>query len=353
MTLRASVATDPHQTRLADLNWRACDFYRRELRNTPSAISYMRRRGVDGATAARYAVGYAPAVWQGLDHEFDDYRTSEDLVAAGLVAEGSRNQRYDRFRDRIMFPIADADGFIVGFGGRSLSGNTPKYLNTGETRIFQKGEVLYGEWQARQSIAQTGEVVVVEGYLDVLAVAQLGAGNAVAPMGTALTTQQAKRLISLAPLLLFAFDGDAAGQDAALRAADAVLPLVDRGSAVGVITLPEGEDPDSLLRSDRASQWQERLNAPVALIPYLLDVASQRFPGSHPEATAGRGQFLAERLALIADERTKCDATAFVAAALGMRSQVMLEHVDSLLRRGAERRYQGVRHGGHVIDRAA
>lgn len=315
---------DAQQARLADVNWRAANCYRRLLRENPDAIEYVRGRGVDGKTAARFALGFAPSGWRNLEVEFDDYRDSRSLLEADLVKESEKGQRYDRLRSRIVFPIADDQGYVVGFGGRCLSDETPKYLNTAETPLFRKGDLLYGEYQSQRAIEATGEVLVVEGYFDVLATSQRSSGNAVAPMGTALTDGQAKRLLGLAPRVIFVFDGDCAGRAAALRAARSILPYVGYDSGVGVVTLPGGHDPDSLLRA-APDQWESLIAGPTALLPYLVEVAEAQWPGNHAEAKAARARFLVELIALVNDSRVVADALAFVSAELGIRDHVLMQ----------------------------
>ncbi len=224
----------------------AARFYRRALKDTPRAIDYLKRRGLTGAVAARYGVGYAPD-GSPLKQVFADYST-DALAASGLVIDGERG-RYDRFRDRIMFPIRNVKGQIVGFGGRILDQGEPKYLNSPETPLFHKGSEIYGLYEARAAIKAAGRAIVVEGYMDVVALAQHGVEFAVATLGTATTPQHARTLLRHTDRLIYAFDGDNAGRKAAWRALDNTLEALQDGKTVSFLFLPEGEDPDSYIRT--------------------------------------------------------------------------------------------------------
>lgn len=208
---------------LIDHLTQAASFYRGQLRAAHRAVAYLKARGLRGDIAARYGLGYAPAGFQALREAFPNYN-DRALEKAGLVAVNDGGRRYDRFRDRIMFPILDDAGSVIGFGGRVLEGDGPKYLNSPETEVFQKGRVLFGLTQAAEAIAATGTAYVVEGYLDVVSLAQHGVQNAVATLGTATTGQHVERLLGLAKRVIFCFDGDDAGRRAAVRALDVCLP---------------------------------------------------------------------------------------------------------------------------------
>jgi DNA primase len=215
-------------TGLVDLMKTACDFYMQALRGAPQAIDYLKKRGVTGKIALRFGLGYAASGWQNLETAFDDYR-SDALVEVGLVLvsdktdEAGAARRYDRFRDRVMFPIRNVRGQVIGFGGRVLDGGEPKYLNSPETPLFSKGSELYGLFEARLAIREKGYVLVVEGYMDVVALAQLGFPNAVATLGTACTPVHVQKLMRQTDMVVFSFDGDKAGRRAARRALDACL----------------------------------------------------------------------------------------------------------------------------------
>jgi len=233
----------------------AFDFYRRTLKDSQRAVDYLRRRGVSGETAARFGIGYSLDRSQGLAKAMADY-SDPMLIEAGLVIAKDDN-RYDRFRDRVMFPIRNERGRIVGFGGRVLDKGEPKYLNSPETPLFHKGRELYGLFEHRRAIQEAGQVIVVEGYMDVVMLDQHGVTNAVATLGTAITADQTTRLMRLADEVVFGFDGDAAGRRAAWRALENSLPQVQDGKRLSFLFLPEGEDPDSYVRA----QGRDAFNA--------------------------------------------------------------------------------------------
>jgi len=196
---------------------KAMEFYRAALKKSPRAIDYLKGRGLTGEIAARFRIGYAPEGWQPLKEAFEKYE-DKSLVECGLVIEGEEGKRYDRFRDRVMFPILSNRGAVIGFGGRVIGEGEPKYLNSPETQLFEKGRELYGLVQARDALRTEGRVLVVEGYMDVVALAQFDVGYAVATLGTATTPVHVQKLLRLTDELVFSFDGDAAGRKAAWRA---------------------------------------------------------------------------------------------------------------------------------------
>src|SRR5687767_6549229 len=219
----------------------AARYYRSQLKEAPPAIEYLKKRGLSGEVAKRFGVGYAPGGWQNLAAAFPDYN-AKALVAAGLVKQNEEGRRYDLFRDRIMFPIVDMRGNVIGFGGRVLESGEPKYLNSPETAVFEKGRELYGLYQARRAIRDAGRVVVVEGYMDVVALAQHEIGYAVATLGTATTGVHVQKLLRQADQVVFCFDGDAAGRRAAWRALETSLPELVDGKELRFLFLPQGED---------------------------------------------------------------------------------------------------------------
>ena len=270
---------------LNELLLAAARFYRAELKGAPRAIDYLKRRGLTGAVAAHFGIGYAPAGWQNLAHVFPHYDDAQ-LDAAGLVVSGEAGKRYDRFRDRIMFPIHDAQGRVIGFGGRVLDAGEPKYLNSPETPVFSKGRELYGLYLARNAIREAGRVVVVEGYMDVVALAQHGVGYAVATLGTATTPIHAQKLLRQADSVVFCFDGDAAGRKAAWRALENTLAALHDGKEVRFLFLPDGEDPDDFVRSRGKDAFERALASAVPLSQYLLEDLSARHPPTTPEGRA-------------------------------------------------------------------
>ena len=234
---------------LLDLLRKAADLYLAQLRATPAAIDYLKQRGLTGQIAADYQIGFAPAGWDFLLRKLgtsDEQR--ENLLKAGLVLRNEENRTYDRFRDRVMFPIRDARGRIIGFGGRVMDKGEPKYLNSPETPVFHKGRELYGLYEARQDTRNPEQMLVVEGYMDVVALACHGIRNAVATLGTATTAEHLQRLFRVTSEVVFCFDGDRAGREAAWRALQITLPELREGRRVKFLFLPDGEDPDSLVR---------------------------------------------------------------------------------------------------------
>jgi DNA primase len=266
----------------------AMEFYRAELRNAAAAIEYLKARGLTGEIAARFQIGYAPDGWQGLAKPFPDYQ-SKRLVDCGLVIEGEGGKRYDRFRDRIMFPIINPRGQVIGFGGRVMGTGEPKYLNSPETPIFEKGRELYGMPQARPAIRESGAVVVVEGYMDVVALAQHGVANCVAALGTATTPTHVQKLVKQASRIVFCFDGDDAGRKAAWRALENSLAQLADDRLLSFVFLPQGEDPDSFVRKSGREAFIELQRRATPLSQFLLDKLSD---GLNLATSEGRSQLL-------------------------------------------------------------
>src|SRR5687767_4797861 len=261
------------------------DFYRAELKKSQRAIEYLKRRGLSGEIAARYRMGYAPDGWQGLKEAFESYE-DKSLVELGLVVE-NEGKRYDRFRDRVMFPIQNARGAVIGFGGRILDKGEPKYMNSPETPLFEKGRELYGLPQARDAIRDAGRALVVEGYMDVVALAQFEVGYAVAALGTATTPVHVSKLLRLADELVFCFDGDAAGRKAAWRALEVSLPLAPDHKPVRFLFLPDGEDPDTYVRKHGKESFEARVRSADTLSQTLLAQLRSQSDMTSPEGRAG------------------------------------------------------------------
>jgi len=272
----------------------AAHFYRQQLKQSPRAIDYLKGRGLTGKIAARYGIGYAPD-GSPLKLVFADYQ-NEALAAAGLVIDGEHS-RYDRFRDRIMFPIRNLKGQIIGFGGRVLGEGEPKYLNSPETPLFHKGSEIYGLFEARGAIKTVGRVIVVEGYMDAVALAQHGVDFAVATLGTATTPIHARTLMRHSDRLIYCFDGDNAGRKAAWRALENTLESLQDGKEVSFLFLPEGEDPDSFIRTQGREAFMHLLDAEtVPLSAFLVrELARDR----KLETQEGRAAFLKEAKPLL------------------------------------------------------
>jgi DNA primase len=254
---------------LYDIMQRATQYYREQLKASPHAIEYLKRRGLSGQVAARFGIGYAPDGWQNLQAIFPKY-DDKSLKEVGLVIENDAGKRYDRFRDRIMFPIVNQRGFVIGFGGRVIGAGEPKYLNSPETPLFEKGRELYGLPQARQAIRDAGRVLVVEGYMDVVALAQHGVEYAVATLGTATTPVHVQKLLRQSDEIVFSFDGDAAGRKAAWHALEVSLPATLDHKAIRFLFLPEGEDPDTYVRAQGKEAFEDLVGRAEPLSSYLL-----------------------------------------------------------------------------------
>ncbi len=272
----------------------AAQFYKKQLKQTPRAIEYLKKRGLTGAIAARYGIGYAPD-GSPLKQVFADY-AADALAASGLVIDGDRG-RYDRFRDRIMFPIRNIKGQIVGFGGRVLDQGEPKYLNSPETPLFHKGSELYGLFEARAAIKAAGRAIVVEGYMDVVALAQHGVEFAVAALGTATTPIHARTLLRHTDRLIFAFDGDNAGRKAAWRALENSLEALQDGKEASFLFLPEGEDPDSYIRSHGQAAFLKLLDADT--VPLSAFLVRELARGRKLDSQEGRAALIKDAKPLL------------------------------------------------------
>jgi len=256
---------------LYDILEAAAGFYQDALKTSDEAIAYLKQRGLSGEIARLFGIGFAPKGWDKLSGKLgtDDNRVSQ-LRRAGMLSQGKSGE-YDKFRHRIMFPIHDRRGRVIGFGGRALDDDGPKYLNSPETELFHKGRELYGLYLARKSQAKLDRILVVEGYMDVVALAQFGFTNAVATLGTAMTGDQAELLFRAADEVVYCFDGDRAGRKAAWRALEATLPRLREGRQARFLFLPDGEDPDSMVRKLGADAFAGRLNESQALSDFFFD----------------------------------------------------------------------------------
>jgi DNA primase len=256
----------------------ADQIYRAALRSSDKAIAYLKKRGVDGPTAGRFGIGYAPDAWDTVLKQLgtSDARITK-LMQAGLVVANEAGRRYDRFRDRIMFPIRNAPrGQIIGFGGRVLDSGEPKYLNSPETPIFRKGHELYGLYEARQNPGRPKQIIVTEGYLDVASLVQHGIENVVATLGTATTAENLRRLTRLTDRILFCFDGDRAGRAAAWRALETALPYGGGTLELKFLLLPEGDDPDSFVRTKGPDAFRALAEKAAPLSDFLVEELKAR-----------------------------------------------------------------------------
>ncbi|MFB0936430.1 MAG: DNA primase [Propionivibrio sp.] len=280
---------------LTDIMARAAKYYYEQLKRSEKAIAYLKRRGVSGEIAQKFGIGYAPDGWQNLAGAFDDYSAS-GLQQAGLVIRNEQGRLYDRFRDRVMFPIMNQKGEIIAFGGRVLGEGEPKYLNSPETPLFEKGREVFGLPQARAALREKNAAIVVEGYMDVVALAQHGVGNAVATLGTATTATHVQKLLRQIDRIVFCFDGDAAGRKAAWRALENSLEALPEQKSIGFVFLPESEDPDSYVRTQGTEAFERLVAQAMPLSEFML-----RELASHCDMTSaeGRAKLVAEAKPLL------------------------------------------------------
>jgi len=292
-----ATAQKQRRATLTDVLARAADHYRKQLKLSPRAVDYLKGRGLSGEIAAQFALGYAPDGWRGLASVFAQY-DDPLLEESGMVivqgedgADEADRRRYDRFRDRIMFPIRSVQGDVIGFGGRVLDRGEPKYLNSPETPLFSKGRELYGLFEARAALRQRGYALVVEGYMDVVALAQAGFANAVATLGTACTADHVQKLFRFTDSVVFSFDGDAAGRRAAGRALEACLPHASDTRTVRFLYLPAEHDPDSFVRELGSEAFEARI---AQAVPLSRQVAESACDGKDLATAEGRAHMLAD-----------------------------------------------------------
>jgi DNA primase len=348
-----AAAQKQRRATLSDVLAKAADAYRKHLRASPRAIDYLKGRGLSGEIAAQFGLGYAPESWRSLASVFPSYDDplleesgmviSKDADDAGGTASSApsasaveaERKRYDRFRDRIMFPIRSVQGDVIGFGGRVLDRGEPKYLNSPETPVFSKGRELYGLFEARQALRQRGYALVVEGYMDVVALAQSGFGNAVATLGTACTPDHLQKLFRFTESVVFSFDGDGAGRRAARRALEASLPHASDTRTIRFLFLPTEHDPDSYVREFGPAAFEECVAQAVPLSRQLVEVASEACDLSTAE---GRAHMLANAKPL------------WSALPDGVLKRQLLVELATAGRDDPE---QLIRHWGHAPVRAA
>ena len=270
-----AAAQKQKQTSLSDMLEKAASAYQQQLKIAPNAVAYLKGRGLSGQIAKRFGLGYSPEGWRSLASVYPDY--DDPLLAeSGLVIVNEEDgKRYDRFRDRVMFPIRNIKGECIGFGGRVMGDGTPKYLNSPETPVFHKGRELYGLFEARDSIHSTGYVLVTEGYMDVVALAQWGFPNAVATLGTACTPDHVQKLFRFTDSVVFGFDGDAAGRRAARKALEGALIYATDVRSIKFLFLPQEHDPDSYIREKGSEAFSVAVANATPLSKFLIEVASE------------------------------------------------------------------------------
>ena len=290
------------QFKMLDL---ACAFFEAQLKNHPqqaNAVTYLKGRGLDGKIAKQFGIGYAPAGWDNLIKAIGLTDSDQaNLERSGmLIRHEEKDSLYDRFRDRIMFPIRDVRGRVIAFGGRILGDGKPKYLNSPETDTFHKSRELYGFYEAKKANRNLNKILIVEGYMDVVSLAQFEISYSVATLGTATSAHHLERLYKSVPLIIFCFDGDAAGLKAAKRALETVMPVITDGQQAKFLFLPQGEDPDTLVRKAGKSAFEEQINAATPMSEYFFNSLSQDID---MESIEGRALFSSQALPLIEQMR--------------------------------------------------
>lgn len=271
-------------------------FYKDQLKCSERGINYLKKRGLTGETAARFGIGYSPAGWQNLAEIFPDYESSI-LVKIGMVKENEEKKRYDRFRDRIMFPILNLKGKVVGFGGRIIEKDEPKYLNSPETPLFEKGQELYNLFAARRAIRDANKALVVEGYMDVVVLSQYNIEYAVATLGTATTPRHVQKLLRQTDNIVFCFDGDDAGKKAAWRALENSLAQFVDGKNISFLFLPDGEDPDSYVQKFGKDSFEGLIDQALPLSIFLFQRLSE---GINLQTSEGRTKLVENSKPLLA-----------------------------------------------------
>ena len=280
---------------LSEIMARAARYYYEQLKRSDKAIAYLKKRGLSGEIAQKFGIGYAPEEWQNLGAVFEDY-TQTELQTVGLVIKNDQGRFYDRFRDRVMFPIISQTGEVIAFGGRVIGEGEPKYLNSPETPLFEKGQEVFGLPQARTALREKNTVIVVEGYMDVVALAQHGIGNVVATLGTATTARHVRKLLRQVDRIVFCFDGDAAGRKAAWRALENTLEALPEQKSVGFAFLPEPEDPDSFVRNQGVTAFERLVAEALPLSEFLMRELAARCDMTSAE---GRAKLVADAKPLL------------------------------------------------------
>jgi DNA primase len=313
------------QNTLTSVLEKAGDAFRQHLKHSPKAIAYFKGRGLSGEVAKQFGLGYAPEGWRNLASVFPHY-DDPLLVESGLVISnaeegGGEEKRYDRFRDRVMFPIRNIKGECIGFGGRVLGDDKPKYLNSPETPVFSKGRELYGLFEARNALREHGYVLVTEGYMDVVALAQLGFPNAVATLGTACTADHVHKLFRFTDAVVFSFDGDSAGRRAARKALDAALPYATDVRSIKFLFLPAEHDPDSFIRANGKEAFSRYVKEATPLSRFLVEAAQEDCDLNTAEGRARMSSNARPLWSLLPDGALKLQLLGEIAAQVQLPSQ--------------------------------
>ncbi len=284
-------------------------FYQQQLKvaaDKEVAVNYLKGRGLSGEVVKRFSIGYISEAWDGMMKAYSrNGQANQQLVELGMAIQGDKSRPYDRFRGRIMFPIRDKRGRVIGFGGRVLGDEKPKYLNSPETRVYHKGQELYGLYEAKQANKSLKRLVVVEGYMDVVALAQHGVDYAVASLGTATTTEQLQTMFRTVKEVICCYDGDRAGRDAAWRAMENALPLIRDGFSLKFVFVPDGEDPDSLIRKEGQQAFEKILDEAMPLSKFLFEQLMNQVDMSSLEGRAALVESFQPLLAKLPDSVLK------------------------------------------------
>ena len=308
----------------------AADFYRKSLETAPRAKEYLKNRGITPETAARFCLGFSPDAWNALKDVLGptlyDSPELEDAAGCGLVIRKDATHRYDRFRGRVMFPIRNRRGQVISFGARTLNGDEhPKYLNGPETPIYHKGTEIYGLYEAADAIRAKHRAIIVEGYMDVISLSQAGFTEAVAALGTSVTSEHVRRLLKVTDTVYFCFDGDSAGQHALTRGMTASLSVIADNQEVRFIVLPVEHDPDSLIKEKGAAAFEEALGKSLSLSEFFVKTVSEGKDLMTPE---GRGQFLSQAKPLVASMRSAPFLRAQLVSFLAMKARMSPDAVE-------------------------
>ncbi len=318
------------KTPLYDALNAAAGYYATELKQSQRAIDYLKHRGLSGEIAKTFQLGYAPDSWDFINAKLaTDSDKKQACLKSGLSIEKNPQKHYDRFRDRIMFPIRDRRGRVIGFGGRILDKGEPKYLNSPETPVFHKGEELYGLYEARQAVKDLNRIIIVEGYMDVVALAQHGIPYAVATLGTATSKEQISKLFRIVPELVFCYDGDAAGKKAAWRALENALPVLRDGVQARFLFLPDGEDPDTLIRKEGQQAFEQRLTHAMPLPDFLLQHLAEPLDLSSADGKARLSDQATPLINKIADGVFKDLLLQQLSSIIGLSSNLLQQHIPS------------------------
>jgi len=314
-----------------DVLEKAAISYAKELKTSQRAIEYLKQRGLSGEVAKTFQMGYVPDSWDFIlaQHGTND-ETKSACLKAGLSIEKNPQKHYDRFRDRIMFPIRDRRGRVIGFGGRILDKGEPKYLNSPETPVFHKGEELYGLYEARQSVKDLQRIIIVEGYMDVVALAQHGIPYAVATLGTATSREQISKLFRLVPELIFCYDGDAAGKKAAWRALENSLGVLRDGVQARFLFLPDGEDPDTLIRQEGQQVFEQRLDHATPLSDFMLNHLAEPLDLTSADGKARLSEQAKPLIGKIADGVFKDLLLGQLSEMIGLSSAALQQHMPQV-----------------------